>query len=358
MSNLKTSLHRRRGPAAFTLVELLVVIGIIALLVSILLPTLARARRQANMVVCQSNLRQFLAGLQLYAVENNGYIPGPNTTGVAMHNGGPFGTFGGIAGSPVQDWDWMSPTVGRLIGLSTGTPKMNASQLETVRLQRYVEILETRLRCPDNETYYGKLYAGPVLPWNGPLHILSYVSPSFFHLMPAGSPTKFILEDSGSNGYYRLPQGYVPKISKVGQMSKKIFAFEGARYWNDQGPNLGYFDYTTSTASTSLSSTPQGNFHSRGPAVVSGAPGGASGEPYSFIGAVDINNPQLAKPALPYRQASLRHFGKMGAGFFDGHVEELTPGEAGRVEFWAPKGSLVGNGFAFARPAGFRQTLP
>lgn len=59
----------------FTLVELLVVIGIIAVLISILLPTLGRARASANSLLCMSNLRQIGVAINMYAAGHKGRLP-------------------------------------------------------------------------------------------------------------------------------------------------------------------------------------------------------------------------------------------------------------------------------------------
>jgi len=64
-----------RARRAFTLVELLVVIGIIAVLISVLLPALAGARMKAQTAVCLSNLRQMGQAYFMYVGENKGFLP-------------------------------------------------------------------------------------------------------------------------------------------------------------------------------------------------------------------------------------------------------------------------------------------
>ena len=61
---------------AFTLVELLVVIGIIAVLMSVLIPAIGRAREAAVAVKCQSNLRQLMSAQLMFANEHRGHLTG------------------------------------------------------------------------------------------------------------------------------------------------------------------------------------------------------------------------------------------------------------------------------------------
>lgn len=72
LCDTKNTQQRTNG---FTLIELLVVVSIIALLISILMPALSRAREQANKVVCMANVRRLAISMQLYLDDNGDVFP-------------------------------------------------------------------------------------------------------------------------------------------------------------------------------------------------------------------------------------------------------------------------------------------
>lgn len=118
-------MSRLRRQHGFTLVELLVVIGIIALLISMLLPGLNKAREQANSVRCAAQLRQIGQALYIYATNNKGLAP----WGDAFAQGNSTSSSGGTA--LLNSWFWMD-TISIQLGVKPNATGVKVDQTSRI----------------------------------------------------------------------------------------------------------------------------------------------------------------------------------------------------------------------------------
>ena len=123
-----------RRNSAFTLVEIMIVVSVIALLAMIALPSFLRARRRSQNAAFVNDLRIVTSAFSLYAAEHTDYPPNATPGVLPPEMDGYFGpTFNFSAATPIGgSWDWVNRRVGTLVGVAVMNPTADTEQLEEI----------------------------------------------------------------------------------------------------------------------------------------------------------------------------------------------------------------------------------
>jgi prepilin-type N-terminal cleavage/methylation domain-containing protein/prepilin-type processing-associated H-X9-DG protein len=262
------------GRSGFTLVELLVVIGIIAVLISMLLPSLNRARESARAAKCLSNLRQLTIATIQYCNNNKGYFPGQGSEG-----GNPADNWIYWAGIPANDDDAAFPAY---IDHSTLQPYIGAKG----------DVLKALMRCDSDD-----LQSRPAITDASKLYQYSYslnfilTNPSKYNTAPWSMPS----------GMRRV------KIQQVRNSSQKImFVEEDSKSIDDGIWNPFIVDPSVIPLV----------FYGRGPFAT--------------------NNPNMLADRHEVHKDKKNLYGHGNASFCDGHAELINRLDAGSRAYHDP----------------------
>lgn len=350
----------RRGPGntlaclrskGFTLIELMVVIAIIALLISILLPSLQSAREHAKTAACGSQMRGMGNAFANYLFLYNEWLPGMNTSGVAMES------LKFAAGSdpsvfrdeflPVQPQDWITPLI------------VAGTTLPIERAKRF-KLITDFYKCPSQTAVETVPYPPPLTKFDLPdfakesWTALSYLQPVYFQMWGQSSknrkigsyanlPALAVKPEIAPDTWEVLVDSYESKMRNVGTPARKVFAADGTRYL---AASL-VLDHDVSPFPSQFGSfTDSGGWWSGSTAY------GVKAQSMNWDKqTVGRGSPSEGKNlALTYRHENAarstdgtakKNKGTINVLHFDGHVENLNDRDSRQIDLWYPRGAKV-----------------
>jgi len=305
-------------------VEILVVISIIALLLSLLVPSMKSAREQARLVVCGSHQSAIGRAAAAYATQWNGWLCGsPGTSGSVMYlEPRPEPESEDFDCDPVQIWDWAGPLAGGYMSMS----------LPANRAERFGVLVEGVFACPNNRyeadphrKATGSFGRQKMVSYNTFRNFLSWsrTMVTWDGFRPWGGPAPFLEASFDRIGGRTLPPvNYVPRMGQITNPSGKAYLADGNRFTGADGSVTYDTDWDALAGGAFCNGGPTLRVHDGIKLVLSA---------YHY---------DRGLGARGYRH---RIKGQRGlvVSHFDGHAEFVTETESRKPDRWWPKGTVI-----------------
>jgi hypothetical protein len=334
---------------------LVLVVGVLGLL---LWPAASYANGRARRVSCQRNLRALGAALHMYAKDHGGWLPGINTSAVALRTkrllwqGNPDVLHDPAL--PVQTADWMTPLA------------RYAHELPANRAERW-HTLWTELKCPQ-QWRSAEVWSAAGAPDKADFEEFtwpagSYLSPMYFSYWGQqhsgtvlavldGFPSIPVYAEVPPSNWPVVNEDYVSRLDRVGPPAAKVFAADGTRYVDTNGDAQvdvriapgWYGGFATEGPWSPISNAygvREGTENWDGVVLPAGSESGGLNLLFSYRHVL----PDARSPLPPHGAgdsgACQDNDGGIHALFFDAHVALLNDEESRTVSLWYPTGSVI-----------------